>query len=374
MPSFTAHTAQPAGRKTAWNRLALFLAALCALVCLSAATAFAIGTPAGSTINNRATIDYIMKGSAFTASSNSSSFVVDDKVSFVLTAADVASAGITPGGRAYMTYILTNTGNGSHGFTLNASVSGTPGFVPAVLPQFYTDSAGTIRLPVDSNAGGLPYIGNLAPDAAITVYLFITAPVTAADGQAISYAVTAEAYQPANLGAVNPPLKSTTQAAIDTPANKNATLSTQYVLLADGHGNGGDSDRDGKYAVIARDGGGATIGFNIEAAAVNVVKTVTVTDTFGGTQPLSGATLHYTLNVSATGAGTALDVVITDPIPANSTYLAGTLRLNGTALTDLGDDDAGNVGVTTDGTVTVTLGDMTGITPAHVITFDVRIN
>src|SRR6266571_1770061 len=142
----------------------LFIATLLVSLYLTAMDASAAGTPAGSTVNNRATINYIMKGSAFTESSNNSVFVIDDKVSFTLTAADVASAGITPGGRAYMTYILTNTGNGSHGFTLNASVSGIPGFVPAALPLFYADAAGTIPLPVDPNAGGLPYVGNLAPD------------------------------------------------------------------------------------------------------------------------------------------------------------------------------------------------------------------
>ncbi len=352
----------------------LFIATLLVSLYLTAMDASAAGTPAGSTVNNRATINYIMKGSAFTESSNNSVFVIDDKVSFTLTAADVASAGITPGGRAYMTYILTNTGNGSHGFTLNASVSGTPGFVPAALPLFYADAAGTIPLPVDPNAGGLPYVGNLAPDGAMKVYLFITAPSPAADGQTVNYVATAEAYQPANLGTVNPPLKSSTQAAIDTPANKNATLLTQYVLLADGHGNGGDSNKDGKYAVIAQDGSGAAIGFHIKAAAVNVVKSVTATDSFGGAQPFSGAILHYVLTVTVTGTGAAQNVVITDPIPANSTYIAGTLKLNGTVMTDLNDGDAGNVGVTTAETVTVTLGDMTSATPAHVITFDTRID
>jgi conserved repeat domain len=204
--------------------------------------------------------------------------------------------------------------------------------------------------------------------------MFITAPAGLTDGQKIFYNITADSYQPANLGLVNPPLRSATQAAVDAPVNKGTNPMTRYVVLADAHGNGGDADRDGKYAVIAKDGNGNSIGFRAQSMAVSIVKTATVTDKAGGSQPASGATVHYTLSVSTAGAGTAFGVIVTDPVPAGTTYTSGTLRLNGTLLSDAADSDAGDMGGTTPGIVTMRLGDVSSASPAQLITFDVKID
>jgi len=357
------------------HRLSLFSAAFLVSFCLMKVDAAAVGTPAGTTINNVATVTYNDAVGTYTRNSNITAFVVDDKVSFTLTAADAANISITPSGRAYMTYILANSGNARHDFTLAAAVNGVPGFVPTVNPLFYADAAGTIPLPPDPNAGGLPSISNLAPDAAQTVYLFITAPATVADGQTISYVVTAEAYQPGNLGVASPPpVKSSTQAAADAAIDKGTAPLTTYVVLADAFGNGGDANRDGKYATIAKDGNSNTIGFKVQSSTLNIIKAVTVTDPKGTILPVPGATLHYSLTVTAAGSGTALGTVITDPIPASTTYIPGTLRLNGTLLSDTADSDAGNVGAAVPGSVSVNLGDLTTATPAQLITFDVKIN
>lgn len=348
--------------------------ALALLFSLAASDILAVGTPAGTVIRNIATINYTLEGKSLSQTSNISTIKVDDKVIFTLMAADATAASITPGGTAYMTYILTNSGNGPHDFTLNAAVTGTPDFTSATSPIFCTDTVCTVPLPVDPNAGGLPYVTNLAPDTSRNVYMQITAPKQLTDGQTIKYLVTAEAYQLANLGTVNPPVKSSTQAAIDTPIDKNKNPVSQYVILADGHGNGGDADRDGRYAVIAKDGADALIGFKARSANVSVVKAVVVTDKAGGTQPFTGSTLRYTLTVTATGTGSAQGVVITDPLPTNTSYTAGTLKLNDAPLSDAADSDAGDIGVTTANVVTVKLGDMTSNTPTQTITFDVKIN
>lgn len=107
---------------------------------------------------------------------------------------------------------------------------------------------------------------------------------------------------------------------------------------------------------------------------VSVAKSAAVKDQSGSNIPMSGSTITYTLTITASGNGTATGIVITDPIPANTTYVTGTLKLNGTPLTDAIDADAGDVGGTTAGEVTVGLGDMTGATGTKTITFDVKIN
>ncbi|HKN47703.1 MAG TPA: isopeptide-forming domain-containing fimbrial protein, partial [Candidatus Polarisedimenticolia bacterium] len=59
-------------------------------------------------------------------------------------------------------------------------------------------------------------------------------------------------------------------------------------------------------------------------AAVNLTATKTVSDDNGGV-PRPSETLTYTITVTNSGSTAAANVVISDPIPANTTYLPGTL-------------------------------------------------
>jgi uncharacterized repeat protein (TIGR01451 family) len=111
----------------------------------------------------------------------------------------------------------------------------------------------------------------------------------------------------------------------------------------------------------------------VSSAMVNISKTAVVLDQYGGSQPITGATIRYTLAVTAVGTGTAMSTVITDLLPMNTTYTPGTLKLNGVVLTDAADADAGDVSGTTS-TVTVRLGSLTNATPIQTITFEVKIN
>jgi uncharacterized repeat protein (TIGR01451 family) len=86
------------------------------------------------------------------------------------------------------------------------------------------------------------------------------------------------------------------------------------------------------------------------------------------------AVITYSLAVTVAGSGTALNVIITDLLPVDTTYEPGTLALNGVSLTDEADIDIGDVGATTPGVVTVDLGDLPVGSPAQTVTFDVRIN
>ena len=107
---------------------------------------------------------------------------------------------------------------------------------------------------------------------------------------------------------------------------------------------------------------------------VDLVKSVAVSDPFGGTEPIPGAQLTYTIVATVTGAGTASSVVIRDPIPANTTYSSGSIVLNGTGLTDDGADADGGEFVVSPAEVVVQLGDLTAASGAQTVTFIVTID
>jgi uncharacterized repeat protein (TIGR01451 family) len=84
-----------------------------------------------------------------------------------------------------------------------------------------------------------------------------------------------------------------------------------------------------------------------------------------------GTTLAYTVVVTNNGTADALNVVLTDPIPANTTYTGGTITLGGAGLTDANGDDAGEF----DGSqIIVTIGTVSSGGGTTTITFDVVID
>jgi uncharacterized repeat protein (TIGR01451 family) len=106
---------------------------------------------------------------------------------------------------------------------------------------------------------------------------------------------------------------------------------------------------------------------------LSAVKAQTVQDPFGGTQPIPGATITYQVVVTATGSGTALGAALTDEIPASTTYVAGSLTLNGAPLTDTADGDVGAF-ATGPARIGVNLGDLTAASGPQTIAFSVTID
>lgn len=314
----------------------------------AAGIAHGAGTPAGTNISNKATAHYTVGASSFSADSNVNTVKVAEIINLTLTWQDAAPGVTVSQGQTnrVTTYRLTNTGNGTETFGLTKADSGMGGdqFDPTVT-AIYLDTNGNGSY--DAGTDTLYAAGTndpaLAADGAITIFLLSTIPGSGLnDGDKGNVQVTATS----KTGAGNP--------------------GTVLAGLGDG----------GVDAVIGTSHGTQTaIGTYVVAGViVAVVKTATVTDQYGGTQPIPGATIRYTITVTITGSGTAVGVSITDPIPTNTTYTPGTLKLGGAALTDAADGDAGDVGGTTTGTVTVGLGNLTSASGAKVITFDAKIN
>ena len=77
--------------------------------------------------------------------------------------------------------------------------------------------------------------------------------------------------------------------------------------------------------------------------SVKFVKTST--DINGGSL-VGGDVLRYKLNYKNVGADAGINTIITDNIPAGSTYKTGTIKINGVAKTDAAADDEANYSVT----------------------------
>jgi uncharacterized repeat protein (TIGR01451 family) len=106
----------------------------------------------------------------------------------------------------------------------------------------------------------------------------------------------------------------------------------------------------------------------VNAPNVSVVKSVLP----AGPQP-PFTVLTYTIVVTNNGLSDAAAVVVTDPIPGFTTYVTGSMSLNGGGLTDGSLDDAGDFDVTTPGAITVSIGTLVPGGSATV-TFQVTIN
>jgi uncharacterized repeat protein (TIGR01451 family) len=306
------------------------------------APAMAVGTSAGTTISNTATASYTDPGgNPVSVPSNKVDIVVDELLDVTVATADPGDIVVTPGSNnQVLSFTITNTGNGSEAFRLtpNATVGGDQ-FDPT-----------TTSVVLDTNGNGVYDAG---VDTAYT--LGANDPVLAPDA---SIRVFVLSSIPAGINDSDRGIVELTAAAITGTGAPGATFAGQ----GQGGGNavvgatGADSTDRGRYLVQ-----NATIAF---------VKSAAVADPFGGTTSVPGSVITYTLVATISGAGTLTNAAITDPIPPGTTYQTDSITLQGSALTDAADADAGSFA---SNNVSVGLGSVTG-GQTRTVTFRVRIN
>jgi len=343
----------PAMRQT--YKLLLITAMAVAAMFPAAGAALAAGTPAGTTIVCPVTVDHTVGVVPQPTQSASTSFVVDRIVNVTVTNNSNPSAAPNQL-NVPISFRVTNTGNAAQRYALQAVSRGTN-----------TWAMNNIRVYRDNNSNGsldggdtlyadAGTFGDLASDASFTAMIVADTPGTAANGDTAVYDLVATSVDAGTL-----------TVSVETAGPNTAGVDSVFIDSAGSAA--GDAVRDGKHSA----GGTFTV---LSTSLVNMTKTVLVLDPSGGNLPVRGATLRYTVTVTVTGAGTAQNVVISDPIPANTAYTTGTLKLNNILLTDIADipvPDAGDVGVTTPNTVTVKLGDLTSASPVQTIVFEVKI-
>jgi uncharacterized repeat protein (TIGR01451 family) len=330
--------------------IALFLA-LCYPTCQSA---YALGTPSGTAITNTATATYNDGGTPVTKTASAPAVVVDNKVN--LTVTKNADATVLPGATNQpLVFMVKNEGNTTQRYALTPANSA--GIVMANV-RIYRDNGTT---PGVWDAGDTLYVnagtfGDVLADGTLSVLIVADTPATAISGETADYQLIATTVNAGTLIVTAPTVGANT-AGVD-------------VVFADISGSAaGDTARDGKHS--------ATGIFTVNLLSLALNKTVAVlwdpNNLFVTPKAIPGAILTYSITATVTGSGTAAAVVITDPIPANATYVTNSLKLNSAALSDASDGDVGSVGGTP-ATVTVGLGNMTSATPVQTISFEVTIN
>lgn len=321
-------------------RLLLSAVALC-----SSAAVQAEGTPAGTIIENTAVVEFDVNGSPESVSSNAVSIAVDERIDVVMTVQTsqvIAAAGDSA---PPVLFTLTNTGNGSEAFRLavDSALSGDDFDPVPATPSIWLDRDAS----GDLSGADEPYTAGsndplLDADQSIGILLMNDIPAAAADG-----------------GLGQSQLRATS-----------LTGSGDTGTVFDGAGD------TGVAAVLGASGGdaAAVAEYLVEGALLSVDKSVSVADPFGGNSPVPGATLTYSVDIEVTGSAVAANCVFTDPLPANTSYVASTLSLNGVALSDAADADAGEATLAAPAAVTVRLGDLSAADGIQTVSFQVTID
>ncbi len=319
--------------------------ALTGLLLAISGSALAAGTAVGTAIENTATVDFTLGGTPLTVISNTTTIVVAERLDVVVTlqsgqvlvsANDVNQA---------LLFTVTNTGNGAEVILLSMDslIAGDQFDPTPAVPEIYFDTDGS----GDLSPGDVAYNPgvndpNLAADASVDILIVNDIPGTVANGDIGRSELTAAA------------------------ATGTGVPGTVYAGLGDG----------GTDAVVGATGAeAAQVGeYLVSDILINVVKAQLVSDPFGGTEPIPGATITYTITVDVTSAGVATASVLRDPIPNFSTFVPGSITLNGAPITDATDADAGEFDTSVVATVVVRLGDLTLADGIQTVVFEVTID
>ena len=325
------------------------------LLVLLSTRVLALGTPAGTAISNRATLDFQVSGAPRQVLSNNNAVTVQELINVISVWQDAASV-VTASSdtEQVLTFLVSNTGNGSETFSLsvNNSPAGGDNYDP-LNARIHLDGDG------NNNYDGpgidplyVPGINDPLLDAngvdSVVLFVLNDTPAGLADGDTGDSALTAQSTTAGAAGAVpGTVLAGLGDGAADAVvggSNASATATGSYLVA-----NGSIDVSIAKSAEVIADG--------------QVCKSAPC-------DPVPGATIRYTLQIDVTGSGVAENLAVTDSIPANTTYTPASITLDSTPQTDATGDDPGSFSANL---VSVELGDTAG--PANfTITLDVTVN
>jgi len=310
------------------------------------ATAQGAGTPAGIVITNTVLLQCDLCGPGGTTS-NTPSFVVDNKVNVTVAESDGDATPVIAGQASAVTrFTVTNNGNAAQDYALAVANVASGASLFSGIDNFDA-SACFARVESGAVSGFDPtdttsFIDELAPDASRTVYVACSIPagLSASDQAIVSLSATTLAgTAPGVQGAV----------VMQDSANDPATVQVVFADIAGSE----EAARDGRHS--ARDA------YRVGALLSLSKSVINVQDPFGcsaasGCRIVPGSMLTYRIDVVASGSSTLDGLVLSDPLPANMSYVAGSIVVDGVARTDAADADLADFGISQPNTVTVSPG------------------
>jgi uncharacterized repeat protein (TIGR01451 family) len=337
-------------------------------IMFGATPAFAVGTAQGTGITNTVNVDYQVGGVAQTQKTAADTFVVDRKIIFTLAEkATIGTTSVNPGQTGQKTtFILSNTSNDTLDFNLTAA-----NIVGGTAAHGGTDAFDVTNLLIcldanvdnvcDAAATATLTVDNLGGNNNVTILVLGDVPLGATNGQVANVALTAVARNGDGTAIT---------AATDATVNGAGTVETIFADAVKS-GNGGTS--------AARDGiDVATDDYTVQAAVLSVFKSsVVISDGVSASnfKAVPGAIVEYCISVAnASGGQTATNISISDLVPTNTTFVSGSIKINGTVTspgvgqtcsggttaTDNGPDNDGGSFGTPANTVAGSLSNITG--------------
>lgn len=320
--------------------------ALLAAGLVASSATWAVGTDAGSIISNTATatFDDPITGNSGTTSADAPDITVAELINVNVTADDTTPVSTQPGDTdQVLTFTVTNTGNGTEAFTLDAAnLAGDDIDADSITIYADTDGDG-----VFNPANDQPVTADLVLDADEDIKIFVVGdiPATGVTGETADVELTATSATPGVAGATPGTL---------IPGQGTNTPSGAVVGT-----NPSDSDT-----------GTFQVGVIVTDATVEITKVIEArVDPFGGTTDVPGTVVTYLITVTAK-RGDVNNLVVADTIPLDLTYVANSVTIDSATTTDVADADAVEV---TGADVAVTLGTVTQDTTIE-IRLDAEIN
>lgn len=321
------------------NRLYLATTAAAFIPALSAGAAHAEGVGAGVLIENTAQAEYQSTSGTQTVTSNTVTLRVNELLDAAVTST-LPGLQTVAATTATFPFEVSNTGNGPEAFNLavNTAVAGNDFAVTVDSIAIDRNGNGLFDAGIDDVLTSPAATAILPADGLVTVLVNVSLPSGQADGARSRIELTA-----------------TSTTGTGAPGTVFAGLGEAGVDAVVG-------------ATTAR--ASANGGLQVSSTAVQLTKSASVVNPFGGSTVLPRSTITYTIVAQVSGSGTATGLVVTDSFPAGTTYRPGTLRLDSAPLTDGADTDAGSADTAG---IRVNLGNVAGGT-SHAISFDVAVN
>jgi uncharacterized repeat protein (TIGR01451 family) len=367
---------------------------------------FAASTAAGTLITNTASVNYLIGGvSQPPQNSSVAEFLVDEKIEPLLVCASAQIAVPVPSKGDLLQYTLTNNGNGVESFILTRSNGDPAQAAPSYVPSDALAPVGVAAYPLNAifvESGlliGLQLPGSLSPDtayvantpitlakgASITVYLLSDTPVGGVAANAVGpvFLTATSTSQTSGVGvplvlasgsAQYTQLKGAGDASVVTVANPIAVATNAVVMTPNGASTGkcsyiasGAGFTLTKSVIAATDAAGVTIALVATPCPALQVGALCATTPAGSSVYLKpGTTLTYEMRATLSGVGVVQALTVTDPIPPNTTYLAGSIKVDTVAQTDLLDADFGSYDAATQ-SLKISLGNKTSTVAVPVV-------